>query len=431
MAGTDQALRHRRARGVEQQVARGRTRRHRPRRAPGRARPRRWRRRRPATAPPRRTPPGQPGHRPGRQPSGRAGERRTRRGRSTHQGTPGAVLLPAAPATALARAARPAPPACGRTRRPSRCGRGAAHHRRGGHRRCRCRASASPRRARPGLLRSGPPPTGRRWRRCPPARRRATRPASRLPSLAASGSSRQGRCGANRTRSPAASTKPAAATPTEHRPCRSVSATTTSTRASSTSMTLACSSPIPATRPGVGVVWVSSTRPLSSTTAARTLVPPMSTPMDDGHRRLARSATPIGAARVAELGQAHLEQRPVAADRHMALEAAPDRVEEQRPGLADPTADDDHVRVQHRGQRRDSLTDPVAQLREPFDRELVARAGRLGDHRTLDVVGLAPGELQDAARRGRVLERPLPGHAHAARCRSRRTRGSRGSRTRT
>ena len=93
----------------------------------------------------------------------------------------------------------------------------------------------------------------------------------RSSSRSRSGSPCHGRCGANITRSPAESTKPAAATPAPANGWPAADSRIASTRASST--WLVCTR-----RPGVVRRAVPVTRPWSSTTPASTLVPPMSTP---------------------------------------------------------------------------------------------------------------------------------------------------------
>ncbi len=86
-----------------------------------------------------------------------------------------------------------------------------------------------------------------------------------------SGSSRQARWGANRTRERSASTQPAAPMPTAWTSCRSERSRTSSTMVSSTTLGLLdlC---------GVSVRIFSRMTPSASTTPAITLVPPMSMP---------------------------------------------------------------------------------------------------------------------------------------------------------
>ena len=156
--------------------------------------------------------------------------------------------------------------------------------------------------------------------------------------------------------------------------------------------------------PGVAVASVSSTRPVLSTTAASTLVPPMSTPIDG----ITRSARVTGArqvcdadhaAGVAELRLAYLEHRSVAARGDVPLEAVPDRVEEQVPGLAHSAADHHHVGVEHGGERGHALTEPVAELGQPRDRERVAVLRGRRDQRTGDPGRVSPGPRDQSLRR--------------------------------
>ena len=71
----------------------------------------------------------------------------------------------------------------------------------------------------------------------------------------------------------------------------------------------------------------------------------------------------------------------------------PDRVEQQVAGLADPAADDHDVGVEDCGQRGHALPEPVAELGESRDRELVALLRGLGDQRPGDPVDVSPGPL--------------------------------------
>ncbi len=79
---------------------------------------------------------------------------------------------------------------------------------------------------------------------------------------------RHARCGAKRTVRRSEAMKPATARPTAFTACLSATSSTAATIASSRARSPA----------GVGAREVSSTEPRASTTPARTLVPPMSTP---------------------------------------------------------------------------------------------------------------------------------------------------------
>src|SRR6478736_7880389 len=200
----------------------------------------------------------------------------------------------------------------------------------------------------------------------------------RSASLARTPSSRHGRCGAKRTRSPWASTKPAAAMPiAEGRRTPAISSTA-SVRASSISRASTC-------RPGVLRWAVRSTRPVDDTAAASTLVPPMSTPMKRAISVVALSPGEVRGADepgpVAELGLADLGDRPEAASDELAGERLPHRCEQQVVGLADATADDHDLRIEDLGQRRDALAQPAAELGELLAGAGVAVPGGLGDQR--------------------------------------------------
>ena len=75
----------------------------------------------------------------------------------------------------------------------------------------------------------------------------------------------------------------------------------------------------------------------------------------------------------------------------MPLEARPDRVEQEVAGLAHPAPDDHDVGVEDCGQRGHALPDPVAELGESLDRELVTLLRGLGDHRPGDPGDVSPG----------------------------------------
>ncbi len=98
---------------------------------------------------------------------------------------------------------------------------------------------------------------------------RTTGRLSRAEIRSATGAWRHARCGANITERRSVVTKPATARPTPVTRCRVARLPTADTIASSSAPSLV----------GVGARAVSSTLPYRSTTPARTLVPPMSTPM--------------------------------------------------------------------------------------------------------------------------------------------------------
>ena len=109
-----------------------------------------------------------------------------------------------------------------------------------------------------------------------------------------SGSSRQARCGENRTIDWVLSTQPAAPMPTDSTPgCRDRSWVTRSTMASSTACGL-CE--------GVGTCSRSVIAPRASTTPAATLVPPMSIPMLSGRSGRGWAVADRGAGRSSAAG---------------------------------------------------------------------------------------------------------------------------------
>ena len=103
---------------------------------------------------------------------------------------------------------------------------------------------------------------------------------TRAATRARNGSRRQFRWGENITTERVASTKPAAPTPT---------AATSYCRANSRTRSTMVSSTAATSWPGVGRCCTARTWPVESTTAASTLVPPMSTPTVSGSQREGRT----------------------------------------------------------------------------------------------------------------------------------------------
>ena len=133
----------------------------------------------------------------------------------------------------------------------------------------RCRASPGSRAGRRARRRTSPRRAPRRWRRSPGP----PGTPQRFSSVSRTGASSQGRCGANITRSPSASTKPAAATPT---PAISSSAGDRVDRLGERVLDHAYVDPTARRRPPRRA---DDPCPCSSTTPASTLVPPTSTPI--------------------------------------------------------------------------------------------------------------------------------------------------------
>src|SRR6478735_1089253 len=229
----------------------------------------------------------------------------------------------------------------------------------------------------------------------------------RSASRARTPSSRQGRCGANRTRSPWTSTNPAAAIPIADG--RRVSESSSTASVSASSMRLAST-----WRPGVVRVAVRNTRPVEDTAAARTLVPPMSTPMKSATvplpSRQVGGADQPGA--VPEPCLADLRDGPEPAAHELTRERRPRGVEQQLVGLADAATDHDDARVEDLGQRRDALAEPAAELGQLLPGALVAVLGRLGDQRAGDLLQVAARAAQHALGDLRTAHRERPRLPH-------------------